>query len=134
MATENQVEVKETINAEAENKEVDIDIVEAEEKPAKKSKNLAVILAILGVSLTIGGVIIAQVAAAAISGASIALSFSSVIPVIPFLVILILPILMFIVAGGNLLLMLIHIGGLASSILSLVINRKKKEVNIRIDK
>lgn len=126
MATENQIEVKETINAGAENKEVETATVE--EKPVKKSKNIAVIFAILGASLTFSGILLPELINFLLSGVSIGISLLTIVPILgTILAFAALFILYLIVAGANLILSIIDIGGLVFSILALVLNRKKKD-------
>lgn len=126
MATENQIEVKETINAGAKNKEVETATVE--EKPVKKSKNIAVIFAILGVSLTFLGILLPELINFLLSGVSIGISLLTIVPILgTILAFAALLILYLFVTGTNIILSIIDIGGLVFSILALVLNRKKKD-------
>lgn len=98
------------------------------EKPVKKSKNIAVIFAILGASLTFSGILLPELINFLLSGISIGISLLTIIPILgTILAFAALFILYLIVAGINLALSIIDVGGLVFSILALVLNRKKKD-------
>ena len=103
------------------------------EKPVKKSKNIAVILAVIALALTVTGFALAELTAVFSAIVYVALSVTAQLENVGAIITLVLlPIVLILVMVGSLILVIIDATALASSIVALILNRKNQKYAVTV--